>query len=43
MADYKIVKYCRLCRTRFVVNKKDAKMNYCKKCQVKINKEQKCS
>ena len=41
MADYNIVKFCRLCKVRFVVNKTEAKKNYCDKCQIKINKEQK--
>jgi len=43
MADYNIVKYCGLCKKRFVVNKKDARKYFCDVCQVKINKEQKSS
>ncbi|HJN57120.1 MAG: hypothetical protein QF436_03365 [Candidatus Woesearchaeota archaeon] len=40
MVDYNIVKHCRYCKTRFVVNKSEAKKIYCDACQVKINKEQ---
>jgi len=40
MADYKIVKYCRLCKKRFVVNKGESKKRYCDDCQLKIDKEQ---
>lgn len=39
MVDYNIVKFCRLCKTRFVVPKKMAKKYYCDKCQVKIDKQ----
>jgi hypothetical protein len=39
MVDYNIVKYCRWCRVRFVVPKKDAKKYYCNKCQKKVDKE----
>ncbi len=39
MIDYKIVKFCRLCRKRFVVHKIDAKKNYCDDCQPKIGKQ----
>ena len=38
MIDYNIVKFCRICRDRFVVPKVDAKKFLCKKCQLKINK-----
>jgi len=38
MVDYKIVKYCRLCKKRFVVSKKDAKTNYCEDCLKRIQK-----
>jgi len=41
MAEYNIVKHCRWCRTRYVVPKKEAKKNYCDKCQVKMNKQYK--
>jgi hypothetical protein len=40
MVDYKIVKYCRSCKKRFVVNKGESKKNFCDNCQVKFNKEQ---
>ncbi|MDP7180152.1 MAG: hypothetical protein QF824_02700 [Candidatus Woesearchaeota archaeon] len=36
MVDYNIVKFCRWCGVRFVVNKKEAKKNYCDKCQKKM-------
>jgi len=36
MIDYKIVKYCRACRVRFVVNKDESKKNYCDSCQSKF-------
>jgi hypothetical protein len=39
MADYKIVKYCRMCRKRFVVNKTESKQYYCDDCQSKVDKE----
>ena len=40
MADYRIIKYCRLCKKRFVVNKGESKKNYCDDCQLKMDKEQ---
>lgn len=39
MVDYKIIKYCKACKIRFVVMKGEAKRYYCDKCQLKINKE----
>ena len=39
MVDYNIVKHCRMCRKRYVVNKSEAKKNYCDACQLRINKE----
>lgn len=33
MVEYKIVKYCKLCKKRFVVDKKEARKFYCDKCQ----------
>lgn len=33
MADYKIVKYCKLCKKRFVVNKGEVKKYYCSNCE----------
>ncbi|MBN2454118.1 hypothetical protein JXB11_01080 [Candidatus Woesearchaeota archaeon] len=41
MADYNIIKYCRACRKRFVVNKGESKKNYCNGCQIKMDKGQK--
>lgn len=38
MVDYKIVKYCRLCKKRFVVSKGESRKNYCDKCQLRIEK-----
>lgn len=40
MVDYKIVKFCRLCKARFVVHKSEAKRNYCDDCQLKISNVQ---
>ena len=39
MIDYQIVKYCRMCKKRFVVNKTEARKNYCDECQKKLDKE----
>ncbi len=39
MVDYKIVKYCRACKKRFVVNRDESKLNFCVKCQ-NIHKEE---
>ena len=39
MIEYKIIKYCRRCRKRFVVNKGESKKNYCDPCQKIIEKE----
>jgi len=41
MIDYKIIKHCRVCRTRFVVNKGQSKKNYCDACQKKFDAENK--
>jgi hypothetical protein len=38
MVEYNIVKFCRLCRARYVVKKKEANKNYCDSCQKKVNK-----
>jgi len=37
MVDYNIVKYCRLCKKRFVVPKGESKKNFCDVCQIKMN------
>jgi ribosomal protein L37AE/L43A len=39
MVDYKIVKYCRLCKKRFVVNKGESKIIYCDDCKLKIENQ----
>ncbi len=36
MAEYRLVKFCRLCKIRFVVEKSEAKKNYCDKCLKRI-------
>ncbi len=45
MANYKIVKYCGMCKKRFVVQKGESKRIYCDDCQKRleeqIRKEQK--
>ena len=38
MIDYKIVKYCKECKTRFVVNKGESTVYLCPKCQTRNNK-----
>ena len=35
MVEYKIVKFCRICRKRFVVQKGESKRNCCDDCQPK--------
>ncbi|MFH1827651.1 MAG: hypothetical protein ABH824_00145 [Nanoarchaeota archaeon] len=40
MAEYKLVKYCRLCKKRFVVDKSEKRKNYCDTCQAKFSNEQ---
>ena len=39
MIDYKIVKYCRMCNDRFVVERGMVITIYCPKCQNKVFKE----
>ena len=39
MADYKLVKHCRLCKARFVVDRGQARVIYCTKCQKKVHGE----
>jgi len=36
MADYRIVKYCRMCKKRYVVDKGQSKKNYCDDCQKRM-------
>jgi len=38
MVDYKIVKYCKMCKKRFVVNKGEQRKYYCDICQKKYDK-----
>ncbi len=38
MVDYKIVKFCRWCRKRFVVKKGESKKQYCDKCEKLVQK-----
>ncbi|MFH1641788.1 MAG: hypothetical protein ABIC04_02720 [Nanoarchaeota archaeon] len=40
MVDYKIVKFCRRCKKRFVVSKAESKKNYCDDCESIANDEQ---
>ena len=40
MVEYNIVKYCRLCKKRFVVNRGESKKNLCNDCQLEIDNEQ---
>jgi len=35
---YRIVKYCRACKKRYLVNKGESKKNYCEECHVKVKK-----
>lgn len=37
MVTYNLVKYCRLCNARFVVDKKFSRTVYCSSCQKKLN------
>ena len=39
LVDYNLVKYCRMCKKRFVVNKSESKKNYCDDCQSRFNNE----
>ena len=39
MADYNIVKHCRICRERFVVNKSEKYKSYCDGCQLKVKND----
>jgi hypothetical protein len=40
MVEYRIVKYCRLCKKRFVVPKAKAKVVYCEHCQERIEQSE---
>lgn len=39
MNDYRMVKYCRLCKKRYLINKGEKIRNYCEDCQKKFVKE----
>ena len=39
MIDYKIVKFCKWCRDRFLVKKGESTIYLCPKCSKKNNKE----
>lgn len=39
MVEYKLVKFCRFCKKRMVVDKSESKVNYCNDCQKKFGKE----
>ncbi|MBU1632185.1 MAG: hypothetical protein KJ580_03170 [Nanoarchaeota archaeon] len=36
MIEYNLVKYCRWCKKRFVVDKGKVRMIYCTECQKKV-------
>ena len=38
---YKLIKYCRACKVRFVTNKGESNKNYCDSCVKRFEKEQK--
>jgi hypothetical protein len=38
MVDYNVVKKCRLCSGRFVVNKVDKRKGFCDPCQKRMDK-----
>jgi ribosomal protein L37AE/L43A len=38
MVAYKIVKYCRMCKTRFVVMREESKINLCEDCRKRMAK-----
>lgn len=39
IAEYKIIKYCPVCKKRFVVNKGESKIRYCEECQKRYEKQ----
>lgn len=39
MVNYKIIKYCIICRKRFVVNKGESKKRYCEDCVKKMQED----
>lgn len=40
MVGYRMVKYCRLCKTRFLINQGEKNQNYCDSCIKKFRKEE---
>lgn len=38
MVEYNVVKFCRLCKARYLVGKREAYKDYCTTCQEKVNK-----
>jgi len=40
MIEYTLVKYCRLCKKRFLISRGDKVENYCKDCLKKFRKEE---
>lgn len=38
MMSYRIVKYCRACKKRYLVDKGESKKNYCEDCHEKVQK-----
>ena len=41
MVQYKIVKFCKFCRARFVVPNGESKRSLCSKCEEKYREQQK--
>lgn len=39
--EYKMIKYCGVCRKKFFAMKGESKKRYCEECQKKIDKENK--
>ncbi|MFO8015612.1 MAG: hypothetical protein R6U32_00760 [Candidatus Woesearchaeota archaeon] len=39
MAGYRIVKYCKLCKRRMLLEKGDNRRYYCDECQARINRD----
>jgi len=39
MVEYNIIKYCRICKKRFIVNRGESKIVFCPNCQIKVDTE----
>jgi hypothetical protein len=39
MADYRIIKYCRMCKKRYIVEKGESKKDYCDECRERFLKQ----